>query len=141
MQTILSDSDIHFIMNAEVDAASDLEEVAEELYMTLIGVANAVNLRKRFYDAVYHKRSTLFQIYQTPVLHTKTDHAVSVVLAMINYDVLRRFSEACGKGVHASYNVEKFNLNIYLEFTPPEVVNIETADDVLERRLEKETSW
>ena len=143
MQTILSDNDIRYIMNAELDAASDLQDVAEDLYVTLLAVAKATNLRKRFYEAMYHKRSTFFQLYQTPVIHRIGENSVSIVLAMINHDVLHRFSEMCGKGVHASYSVEKYNLNIFVEFLPLSAEDVEkkTAEALLERRLEKETSW
>jgi len=137
MEPILSDNDIRYIVNAELDAASDLEEVAEDLYVNLIAVAKSMNLRKRFYDAIYNRRPTIFQIYQTPILHANQ----SVALAMINHDVLRRFSEACGKGVHASYMIENRALNIYIEFNPPEPVAVSNDEVLLERRLEKETSW
>ena len=137
MQPILSDSDIRYIVNAQMDAAHDLEDLAEHLYVKLLGLAKSSDLRRRFYEDLYHKRSTFFMIYQTPVM---TDNR-SVALAMINHDILRRFSEACGKGIHASYMIEHRMLNIYLEFVPPTPVATSNDDALLERRLEKETSW
>jgi hypothetical protein len=124
-------------MNAELDAAHDMEELAEDLYVKLLGLAKSSDLRRRFYEDIYHKRPTFFTIYQTPVMTGNK----SVAIAMINHDILRRFSEACGKGCHASYMIDNRILNIYLEFNPSVIVAASDDEALLQRRLEKETSW
>ena len=148
---ILSDNDIDCILRAADESKADRKRYAHTLYTKLLDIARAVNLKKWFWEAIYHGRSTRFVLTQLP-LHCRLNQSMSIsVEDVINEQmVLDRFEKSCGNYVQATYEVKDgYHIDVYLEFVPPtksilnpEDVTIPTANEELQaRRLEKETCW
>lgn len=143
--TILSNADVANILRAATIRKDDDTKYATHLLDTLVAAARTANLKMRFWDALYAKRSTCFMLYQ---LHGKQTHGSvthSVESVINEHDVLEKLAAACGQYVTSFYYFEGENINIYLEFKPPgpdiHVVKIPVTDALEERRHEKSTSW
>ena len=154
---ILSDYDVQCILRAPDEAITNREKYAHILYSKLMEVARAVNLKNRFWEAMYHGKPTRFVLTELP-LRQRHNGTYIVLEDVINEQgVLDRFEKSCGKYVQASYEVKDcYHIDVYLEFVPPKksVFNPEEEDDVSEiaiptadeetseeRTLRKETSW
>jgi hypothetical protein len=150
---ILSSSDIDSILRAPNDAINDRVKYAHILHANLIETARASDLRKRFWEARYHGRSTRFLLTRIPSdanLHNGTQ--ISTEDLINDQSILDWLEKSCGKYVQATYETEEGGhwILIYLEFVPPTSVlnpeevmhaTIPVSEEILMRRLEKETSW
>lgn len=151
---ILSNFDVACILRVADKSADCRLHTANVLYMELIEVAKAVNLKSRFRHDVYRGRSTRFILTQLPLYRQVQEMLLSTEDLINSQMILARLEKGCGQYVQASYEVENNDhINVYLEFVLPQKsvlnpeddaseINIPIASEDLEaRRLEKETSW
>lgn len=152
---ILSDYDVSCIIRAAEEAVIDREKYAHILYNKLMEVARAVNIKNRFWEAVYHGRSTRFILTELPINQRYNGTHLSIENVINEQMVLDRFEKSCGKYVQASYEVkDSYHIDVYLEFVPPKksilnpedeeqeaTIPVADNEDIQTRRLEKETCW
>ena len=139
---ILSKSDITYILSAPKIRIENDAAYAKYLLKTLTFHAEKASLRDRFFRSLYNlepARLMLVEMDKKPVYNGQTYDLEEIIS---EFNTLEDLSTACGKHVISFYEVTKEILQIFLEFqvTPP---HVETPidEDLLDRRLEKETSW
>lgn len=136
--TILSNTDINDILRAATIRTENDTRYAEFLLKTLCDAARDANIKHRFWEAVYNRRSSRFLVSQLHYMQSYASMTFNVEDIINEYGVLEKLAEACGQHVISQYGVNGENVNVYLEFKPPVVQVPTTLED---RRLEKETSW
>ena len=136
--TILSITDINDILRAATIRNENDTRYAEFLLKTLSDAARDANIKHRFWEAVYNRRSSRFLLCQLHNMQTYASMTFNVEDIINEYNVLERLADMCGQHVISQYGVNGENVNIYLEFKLPVVEMPTTLED---RRLEKETSW
>ena len=139
---ILSKSDITYILSAPKIRIENDAAYAKYLLKTLIFVAEKASLRDRFFKSLYNlepARLMLVEMDKKPVYNGQTYDLEEIIS---EFNTLEDLSTACGKHVISFYEETKELLQIFLEFqvTPPPV-ETPIDEDLLDRRLEKETSW
>jgi hypothetical protein len=141
--TILCSTDIDDILRAAEVRKENDRKYATHLLETLMAAARASNLKQRFWEAVYDRRSSRFLLHQLHIMQSYGALTYNVEDIINEYDVLERLAVACGKKIVSNYAINGSNLNVYLEFVPElqSAVLPTTSDELEERRLEKETSW
>ena len=141
--TILCSTDIDDILRAAEVRKENDRKFATYLLETLTAAARGSNLKQRFWEAVYDRRTTRFLLHQLHIMQSYGTLTYNVEDIVNEYDVLERLAVACGKKIVSNYAINGSNVNVYLEFVPElqSAVLPTTSDELAERRLEKETSW
>ena len=139
---ILSKSDITYILSAPKIRIENDAAYAKYLLKTLTFHAEKASLRDRFFKSLYNlepARLMLVEMDKKPVYNGQTYDLEEIIS---EFNTLEDLSTACGKHVISFYEETKELLQIFLEFqvTPPPV-ETPIDEDLLDRRLEKETSW
>ena len=139
---ILSKSDITYILSAPKIRIENDAAYAKYLLKTLTFLAEKASLRDRFFKSLYNlepARLMLVEMDKKPVYNGQTYDLEEIIS---EFNTLEDLSTACGKHVISFYEETKELLQIFLEFqvTPPPV-ETPIDEDLLDRRLEKETSW
>ena len=139
---ILSKSDITYILSAPKIRIENDAAYAKYLLKTLTFLAEKASLRDRFFKSLYNlepARLMLVEMDKKPVYNGQTYDLEEIIS---EFNTLEDLSTACGKHVISFYEETKELLQIFLEFqvTPPPV-ETPVDEDLLDRRLEKETSW
>ena len=139
---ILSKSDITYILSAPKIRIENDAAYAKYLLKTLIFVAEKASLKDRFFRALYNlepARFMLTELGKKPVYNGQTYDLEEIIS---EFNTLEDLSTACGKHVISFYEESPHAIHIFLEFqvtAPP--VETPVDEDLLDRRLEKETSW
>ena len=139
---ILSKSDITYILSAPKIRIENDAAYAKYLLKTLTFLAEKASLRDRFFKSLYNlepARLMLVEMDKKPVYNGQIYDLEEIIS---EFNTLEDLSTACGKHVISFYEETKELLQIFLEFqvTPPPV-ETPVDEDLLDRRLEKETSW
>ena len=139
---ILSKSDITYILSAPKIRIENDAAYAKYLLKTLVFVAEKAGLKDRFFRALYNlepAKLLLVDMDKKPVYNGQTYDLEEIIS---EFNTLEDLSTACGKHVISFYEESPHAIHIFLEFqvtAPP--VETPVDEDLLDRRLEKETSW
>jgi hypothetical protein len=139
---ILSKSDITYILSAPKIRIENDAAYAKYLLKTLVFVAEKASLRDRFFRSLYNLEPARLMLVEMDIKPVYNGQTYDLEEIISEFNTLEDLSTACGKHVISFYEVTKELLQIFLEFqvTPPPV-ETPIDEDLLDRRLEKETSW
>jgi hypothetical protein len=140
---ILSKTDITYILNAPKSRIENDTNYAKYLLRTLIFVAERSNIKDRFHTALYCGQPARFLLVEMDKKQLYNGQTYDLEETIAEYNTLEDLSAACGKSVVSFYEETKDKIQIFLEFqvAPTPVPETPVDEELLNRRLEKETSW
>jgi hypothetical protein len=139
---ILSKSDITYILSAPKIRIENDAAYAKYLLKTLIFVAEKAGLKDRFFRALYNLETAKLLLVDMDKKQLYNGQTYDLEEIISEFNTLEDLSTACGKHVISFYEESPHAIHIFLEFqvtAPP--VETPVDEDLLDRRLEKETSW
>jgi hypothetical protein len=139
---ILSKSDITYILSAPKIRIENDAAYAKYLLKTLVFVAEKACLKDRFFRALYNLEPAKLLLVDMDKKQVYNGQTYDLEEIISEFNTLEDLSTACGKHVISFYEESAHALHIFLEFqvtVPP--VETPVDEDLLNRRLEKETSW
>jgi hypothetical protein len=139
---ILSKSDITYILSAPKIRIENDAAYAKYLLKTLIFVAEKAGLKDRFFRALYNLEPAKLLLVDMDKKQLYNGQTYDLEEIISEFNTLEDLSTACGKHVISFYEESPHALHIFLEFqvqATPDAVPVD--ESILERRLEKETSW